>query len=283
MTHPRLHPLLLELEQQKGVRATASNPEGALSQVGRRLAKGLCPPAPPLPAPYRRCHRKANATTAWTGESRDPGRRASDHPHRRAGDPGPARYLQPALRGVAVTAQSRLGASPPNERTVCSHSPQAQPRSSHRTTGALVGTGVLPAWRLVHGSHQERESEGTPWGRVSLRALPGEPRGPWGMGSPRKPGSSRLLTLSHLSVLAEGSLRPMGGAAFGKVGFSRLFNCRGACVPPPPPATMVRGCGAGRLLANPPRSGMCPPQGSLFGDLAQEKQGQRYLLLPAHV
>lgn len=53
MTRPRLHPLLLELAQQRGVRATASNLEGALSQVGRRLAKGLCPPAPPLPCPLQ--------------------------------------------------------------------------------------------------------------------------------------------------------------------------------------------------------------------------------------
>lgn len=182
-----------------------------------------------------------------------------------------------------MTAQSRLGASPPNEPTVCSHAPQAQPRSSHRTTGALLGTGVPPAWCLVHGSSREGGREGTPWGGSRLEPFRENPGAPGGWEGLRKPGSSRLLTLSHLSVLAEGSLRPMGGAAFGKVGFSRLFNCWGACVPPPPRATVVRRCGAGRFLANPPRSGMCPPQGSLFEDLAQEKQGQCYLLLPAHV
>lgn len=49
MTCPRLHALLLELGQQRGVQGTARNLEGALAQVGRRQAKGLCPPPSPLP------------------------------------------------------------------------------------------------------------------------------------------------------------------------------------------------------------------------------------------
>lgn len=48
MTRPRLLPLLLELGQQRGAKGTARNLEGAPSQVGRRLAKGLRPPLSPL-------------------------------------------------------------------------------------------------------------------------------------------------------------------------------------------------------------------------------------------
>lgn len=210
---------------------------------------------PLSPPPPRRCHRKTNTTTAWTGESRDPGRRASDHPHRRAGDSGPPRYLQPARLGPLHQMNARSAAPPPRLSPGSSQRPQGP--SEHRS----------PVW-CTGPARKGKE-------RVSLRAPPGEPRGLRRAGSLRKPGSARLLTLSHLSVLAVGSLLPTGGATFGKVGFSRLFDCRGACVPPPPrPPTMVRGVRVGRFLANPPRSGMCPPQGSLFGDLAQEKRGR---------
>lgn len=60
------------------------------------------------------------------------------------------------------------------------------------------------------------------------------------------------------------------GVAFGKVGFSRLFNYREPVLPLHL-GYSGEGVRGGEIPGNPPCPGMCPPQGSLFGDLAQEK------------
>lgn len=89
MTRPRLHPLLLELESREEPRQLPVTWREHCPRWEGGWPRGCAHLLPLSPASCRRCHRKTNATTAWTGESRDPGRRASD--------PGPPRYLQPAL------------------------------------------------------------------------------------------------------------------------------------------------------------------------------------------
>ena len=226
---------------------------------------------PPLPPP-RRCHRKTNAITACTGDPGGPGRRASDHPHRCAGDPGPPRYLQPTPQGVL--AEHRVQLLPLGSAPLFLPQEHKAPR----------GSGGVPSRRR---SSQGRRKRGDAWrgvtGRPS-RGIQGALSSNGNMGGLQEPGSSRPLTLSQPSALAVGSLLPTGTAGFheGKwFYFSKLCHCPGACVPHS--GCGGEGGGVGRSLAKPPCSGMCPPQRLLVWGLGSGEAGPVLLrLLPAH-
>lgn len=81
------------------------------------------------------------------------------------------------------------------------------------------------------------------------------------MWSFQEPGSSRPLSLSLLSALAVDSLLTFGketgsSSQGGLTGWKPAFPPHQHHFPAPNPTTRVRGCGAGRSLANPPCSGM---------------------------